>query len=333
MSEPTVLGIETSCDETSVAVVRGRTVLSNLVSSQASLHERWGGVVPEAAARAHVEAIIPAIHEGLSAAGSPKLDAIAVTNRPGLVGSLSVGVVAAQALAKAWDLPLIPVHHLEGHLLSPFLQPNSFDAPEFPYLALLVSGGHTELIAVEGYGEYQVLGSTRDDAAGEAFDKGAKLLGLPYPGGAEIEKLAAQFSGKPRYKIPIGLRSEPLDFSFSGMKTALLRLVEAEGDSLNVAEAAYVYQQAIVETLALKFVNALETRSFSGTAVAGGVAANKILRDRLQRESERFGVRFSAPDLSYCTDNAAMIAFVGVTRFSNPHSLADAEPQSVANLP
>lgn len=333
MSEPSVLGIETSCDETSVAVVRGQTVLSNLVSSQAALHERWGGVVPEAAARAHVEAIIPAIHEGYSAAGSPDLDAIAVTNRPGLVGSLSVGVVAAQALARAWNLPLIPVHHLEGHLLSPFLQPNMLKAPEFPYLALLVSGGHTELIAVESFGDYKVLGSTRDDAAGEAFDKGAKLLGLPYPGGAEIEKLAAQFAGKPRYKIPIGLRNEPLDFSFSGMKTSLLRLVESEGDALNIAEAAKAYQQAIVDTLALKFVNAMERRSYQSTVVAGGVAANKLLRDRLQRESERFGVRFSAPDLAYCTDNAAMIAFVGVTRFADLELQADAEPQSVSKLP
>lgn len=333
MSERIVLGIETSCDETSASIVKGRQVLSNIVSSQASLHERWGGVVPEAAARAHVEAIIPVIDEALKKAEVATAEVVAVTNRPGLVGALSVGIVAAQALGRAWNVPVVPVHHLEGHLLSPFLLPNTLPAPEFPYLTLLVSGGHTELVSVEDFGRYEVLGSTRDDAAGEAFDKGAKLLGLPYPGGAEIERLAATYTGKPRYQIPLGMPREPLEFSFSGMKTALLRLTESEGKALDVAQAASAYQKAIVDTLASKFSNALDHKSFKNAVVVGGVAANQTLRARLEFESNRRGIRFSAPDLEYCTDNAAMIAYAGSMRAEFSGANECLEPKSVAHLP
>ncbi|HJP84070.1 MAG TPA: tRNA (adenosine(37)-N6)-threonylcarbamoyltransferase complex transferase subunit TsaD, partial [Fimbriimonadaceae bacterium] len=222
-----ILSIETSCDETSAAVLDGNSIRSNVVSSQVALHQKWGGVVPEAAARAHVESILPVVEEALLQAQIQleSVGAIAVTNRPGLVGALSVGVTAAKALAFAFSIPLIGIHHLEGHLCSVLAERS--DLP-FPHMCLIVSGGHTELVNVRELGDYEIIGHTLDDAAGEAFDKGARLLGLGYPGGVAIQQAA--MDGNPsRYPLPKGLGGETVDFSFSGLKTAMLRLVQTEG--------------------------------------------------------------------------------------------------------
>ncbi len=308
----TVLGIETSCDETSVAVLSGSRVLANVVSSQAELHKKWGGVVPEAAARAHVEAILPALDSALTVAGVSRTDAIAVTNRPGLVGALSVGVTAAKTLSFTWGVPLIGVHHLEGHILSPLL--NGVELP-FPHLCLIVSGGHTEIVRVGAPGSYSLLGQTIDDAAGEAFDKGARLLGLGYPGGFAVQQ-AALTGDATRYELPRALRSDPYNFSFSGLKTAVRRLVEKEGDALCVADAAASLQEAIVDVLVKKTIAALETSGSHAVSLVGGVAANVPLRARLKEQVARNGVAFVAPPIEYCTDNGAMIALAGSIRFA-----------------
>lgn len=304
-----VLGIETSCDETSAALLDGTRVVSNVVSSQAELHRKWGGVVPEAAARAHVEAILPVVSEALD---ESLPEAIAVTNRPGLVGALSVGVTAAKGLSRSWGVPMIGVHHLEGHILSVLLDGN--EVP-FPHVCLVVSGGHTELVVVRGVGEYELIGQTIDDAAGEAFDKGARLLGLGYPGGYAIQE-AAKSGDASRYKLPRSLMSSPYDFSFSGLKTAVLRLVQAEGDAIDVADAAASLQAAIVDVLVAKAVRALDSLGAGALTLVGGVAANTELRSRLASECERAGVAFHAPKPEYCTDNAAMIALAGSLRLA-----------------
>lgn len=307
-----VLGIETSCDETSVAVLRSGKIQANVVSSQVELHRKWGGIVPEAAARAHVESILPVFEEALAEAGIGKseLEAVAVTNRPGLAGALSVGVTAAKAIAYARHIPLVGVHHLEGHLLSPFLA-----APDFPLpcLGLLVSGGHTELVEIAAPGEYALIGQTRDDAAGEAFDKSARLLGLGYPGGFAIQQQAE--SGNPfRYPLPRALAGQGYDFSFSGLKTAVLRLVESEGEGLDIADASASIQEAIVGVLVEKTLRAAEDRGARSIALSGGVAANRPLRERLEAGARQIGLPFASPDLLLCTDNAAMIAFAGAFR-------------------
>ena len=242
LREP-VLGIETSCDETSAAVVVGRHVLSNVVASQIEMHKRWGGVVPEAAARAHVEAIVPVIDEALSIAGVKRPAAVVVTNRPGLVGALSVGISAAKALAFAWEVPLLGVHHLEGHMMSAFalLGDEEAEEPPFPHLCLIVSGGHTELVLRETADTSKLVGQTLDDAAGEAFDKGARLLGLGYPGGYAIQNAA--LGGSPRYPLPRGVMKDKYNFSYSGLKTAMLRLVESEGEKLHRTDAAASLQR------------------------------------------------------------------------------------------
>ena len=312
--EELVLGIETSCDETSVALLHGLEVRANVVSSQVDLHRKWGGIVPEAAARAHVEAFLPVLDEALkdTDVGLEDVGAIAVTNRPGLVGALSVGVTAAKGLAFALGKPLIGVHHLEGHLLSPLLA--NPDLP-FPQVCLLASGGHTELVRVEAPGVYELIGQTRDDAAGEAFDKSARLLGLGYPGGRAIQEAAA--GGDPnRYSLPRGLSGEGLDFSFSGLKTAVLRLVESEGDRLCLGDAAASIQEAIVAVLADKALRAASEGNAQSLTLCGGVAANRLLRERLAAEAEREGITFAAPSLDLCTDNAAMIAFAGAFRLA-----------------
>ncbi|CAN5414527.1 tRNA (adenosine(37)-N6)-threonylcarbamoyltransferase complex transferase subunit TsaD [soil metagenome] len=308
----TILAIETSCDETSAAVVEGKTVLSNVVASQIEMHRKWGGVVPEAAARAHVEAILPTIEEAFERAKVDRADGVAVTNRPGLTGALSVGVTAAKALSVAWNVPLLGIHHLEGHLSAILaVEP----APLFPFVALIVSGGHTELVEVAQWGSYRILGETRDDAAGEAFDKSARLMGLGYPGGRAIQEAAR--SGDPRrYPLPKGLKGETLDFSFSGLKTAVLRLVEKEGDALSVPDAAASLQRAVVSVLAERASLAAERGGYRMLALVGGVAANEALRAALSSECERLGIRFVTPPFELCTDNAAMIGLAAAWRFA-----------------
>lgn len=330
-----ILGIETSCDETSAAVVRdGRFVLSNVIRSQVDLHERYGGVVPELASRRHVTSIIPVIDLALEQAGvgPSTIDAIAVTEGPGLAGSLLVGVNVAKTLAFAWKKPLIPVNHLEGHIYANWLTlPGQEEVPEptFPLVCLIVSGGHTELVLMKGHGDYLLLGRTLDDAAGEAFDKAARVLGLGFPGGPAIQKAAER--GRPgRFSLPRAWLGESYDFSFSGLKTALLRILEqyqrrparrvaAEqpfpeyvapeyGPNVPIADLAAEFQNAVVEVLAEKTARA--AREFGATMVllAGGVAANAALRQRL-REISPVPVRYPPPVL--CTDNAAMIAGAG----------------------
>jgi N6-L-threonylcarbamoyladenine synthase len=307
-----ILALETSCDETAAAVVQGTRVRSNVVASQAEMHRKWGGVVPEAAARAHVESILPVIDEALSQAQCTleEIESIAVTNRPGLVGALSIGVSAARALGLALGVPVMGIHHLEGHLMS--TRAADADLPQ-PALALIVSGGHTELIEIHDLGDYRLIGETRDDAAGEAFDKGARLLGLGYPGGQAVERAAA--TGNPnRYPLPRALRGDAPEWSFSGLKTAVRRLVETEGANLNVADAAASLQEAIVEVLAVRTLVALEERGHRALALVGGVAANQALRERLARECTRRGVRFAVPARELCTDNAAMIGLAAAAR-------------------
>lgn len=334
-----VLGIETSCDETSAAVVRdGREVLSNVVSSQIELHRAHGGVVPELAARAQLTAIIPVVEEALRQAevGLDEIDAVAVTRGPGLAGSLLVGANFAKSIAYAWSIPLVGVNHLEAHLYANWLTTSgetSSDQPGFPILALLVSGGHTELLLMTGHGRFRQIGRTLDDAAGEAFDKGARLLGLGYPGGPAIQKVAAE--GRPdMFGMPRAWLGESLDFSFSGLKTALLREVEPyrlpeepEPDAADVpfrlhrpprftegmpvSDLAASFQEAIVEVLAVKTANAARTLDARQVVLAGGVAANRALRERLEREVEGLGVDLRVPAFAYCTDNGAMVAAAG----------------------
>lgn len=329
-SGPT-LAIETSCDETSAAIVCRRNILSNVVSSQTELHLQWGGIVPEAAARAHVEAVLPVIQEALTGAqiGLSEVKAVAVTNRPGLVGALSVGVTAAKSLALALDVPLIGVHHLEGHLLSVVA---NADVP-LPHVCLLVSGGHTELVHVRDLGAYEMLGQTLDDAAGEAFDKSARLLGLPYPGGRAMQELAMGGNSK-RYPLPRGLHGDVMDFSFSGLKTAVRRLVESEGDSLNHRDAAASIQEAIVSVLAERAVRSAQHIGAEALTLAGGVAANAALRERLANLCEREGITLYMAPMELCTDNAAMIGLAGNLRLCRKeHDQFDLDVLPNAPLP
>jgi len=309
-----VLGIETSCDETAASVVEdGRRILSDVVSTQVDIHRRWGGVVPELASRNHVVQVMPVVDEALarSGVGPRDLDGIAVTSGPGLVGALLVGVQAAKALALAWGKPLVRVNHLEGHLVAAFL---AEEPPEFPYLGLVVSGGHTSLYVVEGFGRYRLLGQTRDDAAGEAFDKGAKLLGLPYPGGVAIDRLAKE--GDPRaVRFPrANVKGGPLEFSFSGLKTALLHHVRRHGvpQGRALADLCASYQEAIVSALVQKLFRAARTLQLDRVVISGGVAANSRLRAAVAgRAAEYEGMKVLVPAVRLCTDNAAMIAVAG----------------------
>jgi N6-L-threonylcarbamoyladenine synthase len=275
-----ILAIETSCDETSMAVIHGRQILSNVVASQIEMHLKWGGVVPETA--------------------------VCVTNRPGLVGALSVGVSAAKAIAYQKQIPILGVHHLEGHLMSPLGDLNA--KMLFPHIALIVSGGHTEIVQVESPGNYSILGETRDDAAGEAFDKGARLLGLGYPGGYAIQEQPK------RYKLPRAIPKDPFNFSFSGLKTAMLRLVESEGKQISIPDAAASLQAAIVDVLVAKTINACEESGITAVTLVGGVSANLELRTRLTQECERRGISVLVPPLNLSTDNAAMIGLAGSLR-------------------
>lgn len=318
MKPPIVLAIESSCDETACAVVEGHLVRSSIVASQIEIHARFGGVVPELASRHHLDAITPVIEQAIVAAGlaptrlAEQLDALAVTDSPGLVGALLVGVQAARGLALATGLPLRGVHHMEGHLFSAFLGDHERAPEPFePHLALLVSGGHTELVDVAGLGEYTLLGSTRDDAAGEAFDKVAKLLGLPYPGGPVIDRIAAE--GDPKaIEFPRSMLDRPnLEFSFSGLKTAVSVYLDRHGQPSSRAALADVcasFQAAVVDVLVGKTLAARRACKRERVDVVGGVAANRALREAFTRASEREGFRFVATPLRYCGDNAAMIA-------------------------
>jgi N6-L-threonylcarbamoyladenine synthase len=308
-----VLGFETSCDETSASVLLdGSRVLSSVVASQADLHARWGGVVPEMASRKHVERALPVIWQALEEAGCSlhQLDGIAVTNRPGLIGALLVGVAAAKALGYALGRPVVGVHHLAGHLAA--IRLTAPDAP-YPMACLLASGGHTELLFMDADGAMESLGRTQDDAAGECFDKCARLLQLPYPGGPHIERLAR--AGNPQaVDFPRARMENPLDFSFSGLKTAVLRFLERDGGATPVADVAASLQEAIIDVLVQRTLTATTSRRCRSVAVTGGVAANRTLADRLRSAAMEAGLICVVPPVELCTDNAAMIAAAGWPR-------------------
>ena len=314
-----VLGLETSCDETGVALYDSeRGLLADALFSQIDLHRVYGGVVPELASRDHVKRMLPLIRQVLDEAGCTPddIDALAYTAGPGLVGALLVGASCAQALAFAWGIPAVGVHHMEGHLLAPMLEEQP---PAFPFDALLVSGGHTQLVRVDGIGRYQLLGESLDDAAGEAFDKTAKLMGLPYPGGPEIARLAEQGVAG-RFVFPRPMTDRPgLDFSFSGLKTFALNTwqrCQAEGDASEQsrADVALAFQQAVVETLTIKCRRALKQTGLNSLVIAGGVSASRALRESLQQMlGEMRGQVFYARP-RFCTDNGAMIAYAGCQR-------------------
>ncbi len=314
-----ILGLETSCDETGVALYdTGRGLLAHALFSQVDIHVEYGGVVPELASRDHVRKALPLIREVLAQAGCApqQLDGIAYTAGPGLVGALMVGATLARALAWAWGIPSLGVHHMEGHLLAPMLET---EHPEFPFIALLVSGGHTQLVRVDAIGEYRLLGESLDDAAGEAFDKVAKMLGLPYPGGPQVARLAEQGQSG-RFDFPRPMVNRPgLDFSFSGLKTFTGNTVNAcraetgltEQDKCDIACA---FEDAVVATLAIKCRRALEQEGLNTLVMAGGVSANRKLRSQLQQALARTGARVFYPAPEFCTDNGAMIAYAGAQR-------------------
>ena len=300
-----ILGIETSCDDTGVALYDSekRELVAHAVHTQAAMHQAYGGVVPELASRDHVRRLVPLTRKVLGERDLAEIDGIGYTEGPGLAGALLVGASFAHGLGLSLGVPVIGVHHLEGHLLSPML---SARRPEFPFLALLVSGGHTQLMRVGGVGDYELLGDTQDDAAGEAFDKTAQLLGLGYPGGPALSKLAE--SGKPgRYRLPRPMIGSGLDFSFSGLKTAVSTL--AKNERPEPADLARAFVDAIVEVLVAKCVRALETAGLTRLVVAGGVGANKQLRAALDAQSKHRGFDVFYPEPELCTDNGAMIAY------------------------
>ncbi len=306
-----ILGIETSCDETAASVVEsGRRILSNRVASQVEIHARYGGIVPEVASRQHILSIIPVIEDAMEQSGTEwsDIDCLAVTCGPGLAGSLLIGVNTAKAISIAKGIPLIGVNHLEGHIYANWISGNQFE-PEFPILALIVSGGHSDLVLMRGHGDYEITGRTRDDAAGEAFDKAARILNLGYPGGPAIQKAAE--NGKPVLKLPRSWIRGTRDFSFSGLKTALLRLEESNSIP-DRNDAAASFQDAVTEVLVGKAIATAEEFGARQIILAGGVAANRALRERLIAES---ALPVFVPDLKLCTDNAAMIAACGYFRF------------------
>ena len=308
-----ILGIESSCDETAAAVVKnGREVLSNIISSQIVIHRKFGGVVPEIASRKHIENIMPVIDEALSQAGvgMEQIDAVAVTYGPGLVGALLVGLSAAKALAWATDKPLIGVNHLEGHVFANFLADSELKPP---FMALVVSGGHTALLKVTGYNSFELLGQTRDDAAGEAFDKIARVMGLPYPGGPEIERLALGGNDH-AIDFPVARLDKPYEFSFSGLKSAVLNYLngcQMKGESYNQADVAASFQKAVVDVLVSHSLHAVKAYGLNKFAIAGGVASNSSLRAAFEEECGKRNIAFYHPSPIFCTDNAAMIGVAG----------------------
>ncbi len=312
-----VLGIETSCDETGIALYDSATgEMRQRLYSQIDAHREYGGVVPEIASRDHVVKAAPMLRDMLTEIGGiGEVDGIAYTRGPGLIGALMVGANLARGLAWARDLPLLGIHHMEGHLLAPLL---ADDKPGLPLVALLVSGGHTLLVDVAAFGEYRILGQTLDDAVGEAFDKTAKLLGLPYPGGPELAALADSV-GASRFEFPRPMTARPgLDFSFSGLKTAALNRVRGNEplDDANRAEIAHAFQAAVVDTLRIKCRRALAETGYRNLVVAGGVGANRKLRAELDKMARKQGARVYFPALEYCTDNGAMIAYAGALRLA-----------------
>lgn len=320
-----VLGIETSCDETGVAIYdEEKGLVANQLYTQIALHADYGGVVPELASRDHIRKTAPLIQAALAQANltPDEIDGIAYTSGPGLVGALLVGSTIARSLAYAWNVPAIGVHHMEGHLLAPMLEDNP---PTFPFVALLVSGGHTQLVRVDGVGRYQLLGESIDDAAGEAFDKTAKLLGLDYPGGAALARLAEKGDPK-RFKFPRPMTDRPgLDFSFSGLKTfaanTLQQAIKEEGEltEQTKADIAYAFQQAVVETLVIKCRRALKETGFNRLVIAG-VSANKQLRQDLAQLMQQLKGEVFYPQPQFCTDNGAMIAYTGFLRLKQGES-------------
>ena len=323
-----ILGIETSCDETGVALYESRAgLLAQALHSQVELHAVYGGVVPELASRDHVRRLLPLVSTVLETAGRgvDDVDLVAYTQGPGLGGALLVGASVASGLGIALGKPVVGIHHLEGHLLSPLL---AEPRPEFPFVALLVSGGHTQLMRVDGVGRYELLGETLDDAAGEAFDKTATLLGLGYPGGPALAKLAAKGDAA-RFAFPRPMiASGDLDFSFSGLKTSVLTRVRAMGapDDQARADLAASFQAAIVDVLVAKCLRALEREALQSLVVAGGVGANARLRERLVAEAQRIGATVRFPPLELCTDNGAMIAFAAALKYPDGASGEDAFP-------
>lgn len=315
-----ILGIETSCDETSASVVKnGREILSNVISSQISIHRQYGGVVPEIASRKHVELIIPVIDEAIREAGISvhQIDAIGVTFGPGLVGALLVGVSAAKALALSLDKPLIGVHHIEGHIAANYLE---YRKLEPPFICLVVSGGHSHIISVESYIDYKVIGRTRDDAAGEAFDKIARTLGLGYPGGPLIDK-AARSGNKNAIDFPrVHFSDGSLDFSFSGIKTAVINYINGEkqkGEKISIEDVAASFQKAMVDMLVRNTLQAAEQENKNIIAIAGGVASNSCLREEMERLAREKNIKVYYPKPVLCTDNAAMIACSAYYRYMN----------------
>ncbi|BBJ24134.1 tRNA (adenosine(37)-N6)-threonylcarbamoyltransferase complex transferase subunit TsaD [Candidatus Nitrotoga sp. AM1P] len=319
-----ILGIESSCDETGVAIYHAeRGLLAHALHTQVAMHNEYGGVVPELASRDHIRRMLPLIRLVADEAGChlQDLNAIAYTQGPGLSGALLVGASIACSLAYSLNIPAIGIHHLEGHLLSPLLSDSTL---KFPFIALLVSGGHTQLMRVDGVGKYILLGETLDDAAGEAFDKSAKLLGLCYPGGPELAKLANQ--GRPgHFHLPRPMQhSGNLDFSFSGLKTAVLTLTRQHTlDEQTRADIAYATQEAIVEVLTTKSLAALKQTGLNQLVIAGGVGANQHLRAQLNEAASKNGFRVFYPDLEFCTDNGAMIAFAAVLRLQEQEMKSD----------
>ena len=315
-----VLGIETSCDETGVAIYDSEVgLLADCLYSQVEIHAKYGGVIPELASRDHIRKTLPLIEEVIEKAGidASEIEGVAYTAGPGLVGALLVGAAIGRTLGMAWDVPTIGVHHMEGHLLAPMLEP---EPPEFPFVALLVSGGHTQLVKVGGIGRYELLGESLDDAAGEAFDKVGKMLGLPYPGGPHVAKLAQ--SGDPaRFNFPRPMINRPgLDFSFSGLKTyvrnTITRLRDESGELVeqDAADIARAFEEAVVNTLSIKCRRALEETGYKKLIIAGGVSANLRLREVLEEAMAKVDGRLFYAQLKYCTDNGAMIAYAGCQR-------------------
>ena len=314
-----VLGIETSCDETGIAVYDSdRGLLADCLYSQVGIHASYGGVIPELASRDHIRKTLPLIKEAIKDASikASELDGVAYTAGPGLVGALLVGAAIGRSLAMGWGVSAIGVHHMEGHLLAPMLEPNP---PAFPFVALLVSGGHTQLVRADGIGRYELLGESLDDAAGEAFDKVGKMLGLPYPGGPHLEKLA-KYGKTGRYEFPRPMTNRPgLDFSFSGLKTFVRNTIteQSKGGELDEqtrADIARAFQEAVVATIAIKCRRALEQTGLRSLIIAGGVSANTFLREELETSLEKITSQLFYAQLKFCTDNGAMIAYAGCQR-------------------